>query len=315
LAIICYFIFKELELKIKLSTILFSLLVSAPIMAQDTNTTHPKETNLSKVESKQSDRVLAIVNGVKIMESNFLEDFKDQSLANQKILLDGVIASELITQYAQKQTAYNDKEILDQLKKAEGYHKAANRRFNDFDKRLVHGLLAIRHLAKHSVVERLNPKAIQSYYDDNKERFKNLVHVDAYRVSVDSKETTDKIIEKLSKTKKENLTELFKKLPQEFMGVELKSYPNYYQFGRGATAFNNSIFRLESGEYTKEPLFDGRTYYILYCEQKVKEDKIAPFEDIKKNLEIILPKKFSKEWIDTKVEKLYKDANITNNLK
>ncbi|MEA2029735.1 MAG: peptidyl-prolyl cis-trans isomerase, partial [Campylobacterota bacterium] len=260
-------------------------------------------------------QILATVNGNKIMESHFLENFKEQSLANQKVLLNGVIVGELITQYAQKQKAYNDKEILDQLKKVQEQHTKVKRRFNEQDKRMIHGILAIRHLAKQAVANKLSDKAIRSYYDENKDKFKNLTYTNAYKVSVDSKESADKIIEQLSKSKKEQLTDLFVKLPKKFKGVKLQEYRNYYGFGRPSSKFNRTIFSLDSGEYTQEPLFDGKTYYIFYCEKKLQEDKIAPFKHTKENLELMLPEQFVNEWIDAKVVQLFEDSNITNNLK
>gem|GEM_PF-2329284 len=301
-------------MKIKSSIIAFSLLLSTPILAKDVNTTKPTDTNQSKVETKESDRLLAMVNGIKIMQSHFLKDFKEQSLPNQKVLLNGVIVGELISQYAQKQKVYNDKDILDQLKKVQEEHTKKKRRFNEHDERMIHGILTIRHLAKQAIANKLTDKAIRSYYDENKDKFKKLTYTNAYKLSVDSKETADKIIEELSKSKKEQRTDLFVKLPKKFKGVKLQEYRNYYAFGRPNSKFNRTIFSLESGEYSQEPLFDGKTYYIFYCEKKLQEDKIAPFKHTKENLEMMLPDLFVNEWINTRVAELHKDANITNNL-
>jgi len=263
----------------------------------------------------QTDKVLAIVNGKEIYKSSFGEQYNKFKLDKKKKLLQRVISSEILVQYAEKHVLYKDKALIEKVKKHAKKVKLANKKFTNLDYRMVLGLNVIEKLAKEYAFDKANnPKNIHQYYIKRDQNFKGMPYVDAYSIKSNTKKEAENIIKELNSNKSKDKKKIFIELAKKYQPNKDSHLGKIYKFGIDNNIFNRTLFSLKTNQYNLAPIKFKDSFYILYVALKNTALKAPSEKELTSNIKHILQYKLKNEWINSKLEELQKKSKIINNL-
>ena len=273
------------------------------------------KTDINTTKVEQKDKVLAIVNDVKIMQSSFSKEYDRLELKYKKKQLDRVISSELLVQYAEKQPLFKDKNLIEKTEKHEKKVKENGGKFTKLDYRMVLGLHVIQKLADEYALKQTSDDDIHRYYIKRRQNFKGMPYVDAYTIKVTTKEKADEIIKKLKADKSKNKKDFFLKLMKEYKVDKIGNLGRVYKFGIDNDVYNRALFSLKSNKFSLTPVEVDKNYYVMYVEKKATATKAPLEKELKSNMIKVLQYKARNEWMNFKLEELKKKAKIVNYLK
>ncbi len=222
----------------------------------------------------QKDKVLAEINGQKIMLSDFDKSFNTLSISQQASKVKYVISSEILVQYASKDKLWTDEAFEKEVDKYGAKLKSQGKRFTPTDKRMVKGLTIVNKLAKKAADQNITDATVKTYYEENKEKFKGLDYVEAYEIVTTSEKEAKTIIINLDKDK--NIEKTFIDLAKKSSSIGHKNgdLNRVYKFGVLNGPIKRTLFKLEKGSYSTIPTAFNNEYYIFYLKNKGKDDQI-----------------------------------------
>lgn len=281
------------------------------------NVSKPKVTQKQSHENNttQEDKVLAIVNGQKIMQSYFDQGFFAAPHTHQVKILQRAISSELLVQFASKQPLYLDKTLIQKVNDHAQRLRAEGKKFTNVDHRMVLGLTVINKMANEYAMNEMTDEKIAKYYNERKRNFRHMKYVEAYSIKVSTLEEAKKIIHELDENKNDNKKSAFIQLAELHNKDKTSQYTGkVYKFGIPRNAYNLALFSLKKSSYTTTPIAFENSYYIIYCDRKSNTQEAPSVKELDSNIRYVLKLKLGNEWTRTKLDELKKVSIIKNNL-
>lgn len=249
--------------------------------------------------------VLATVNGKKITKEEVNSILKSAGITFDQLredlkkkVVDQAIERELLKEYAVKSGIENDpeyKKALEKLKKDLAMEIWMKKQFDSI---------------------KISDKEAEDFYKKNIEKFKRPETVHARHILVKSEEEAKNIIKELQNTPKDKLKDKFIELAKtKSVGPSGKNGGDLGYFGpkQMVKPFSEAAFKLNVGEFTKEPVRTQFGYHIIYVEDK-KPASTIPFADVKEKIKQQLKMKKFQEIVSKKAEELKKSAKIQKNI-
>jgi len=253
-----------------------------------------------------SSEIIATVNGKTINKSDINAILKMQNTSfdkilpkQQKALVKKLIERELLAEVANKAGVEKDPEYL----------KALENNKKDIKIRIWMDKIYKRTLISDSEANK--------YYQDNKDKFKRGATVHARHILVKSEKEAKDIIDKLKKLKGKSLKNKFIELAKsKSVGPSGNKGGDLGFFGKGQMVkpFNDAVFSMKKGEFSKEPVKTQFGYHVIYIED-TKPEGFTSFEEVKKQIiKNMREKQFAKIIQDT-IDNAKKSAKITSTIK
>jgi len=253
-----------------------------------------------------SSEVIATVNEKTINKSDINAILKMQNISfdkmlpkQQKALVKKLIERELLVEVAIRAGIEKDPEYL----------KALENNKKDIKIRIWMDKIYKRTLISDSEANK--------YYQDNKDKFKRAPTVHARHILVKSEKEAKDIIAKLKNLKGEALKNKFIELAKsKSVGPSSKKGGDLGFFGKGQMVkpFNDAVFSMKKGEFSKEPVKTQFGYHVIYIED-TKPKGLTSFEEVKKQIiKNMREKQFTKIIQDT-IDNAKKSAKITSIIK
>lgn len=213
----------------------------------------------------------------------------------QKKVLDQAIDRVLLTNYAKKEGVEKSKEYKEGLEKLK----------DD---------LALEIWMKQKFDSTQVPNSeLKSFYDKNKEKFKQPERVLASHILVKSKAEADKIIKQLEDTSKSKLKDEFATLAAKD-SIDKASARNggslgWFDKNQMVPDFTKAAFDLKPGQFTKEPVKTQFGYHIIMVDDKKAPSTIS-FEQAKRGITQQLKADEFKEDVQDIAKSLRKKAKV-----
>jgi len=248
-----------------------------------------------------AEKVYAKVNGEDVTASDIAMivrnpriNFDQLPSQTQQKILDQAIDSKLLT----------SKAIKSGIEKTKAFKKALEKVKKD---------LALEVWMKEQYKKaKVTDKEAKTFYDKNRDKFKQPVQVKARHILVKTKKEAKEIIAKLKGLNGKKLEDKFIELaktkstgPSGANGGEL----GWFSARRMVPEFSKAAFALKKGEITKTPVKTQFGYHVIYLEDK-KDGGTVAFENVKERIKAQLKvEKFQKS-VQAIAKKLRKSAKI-----
>ena len=213
------------------------------------------------------DKVLAVVNGIEIKESDiqhtinkFPADKQMQlnTKKGRKQLLNEVVFFELVYNYARDLNLEEDSSYLQKLEEAK--------------KEILTQTAIAKVVAEVSVTD----KEVENYYDANKNMYKTPEMISAKHILVDSLEKAQEVSNNISMGMSfEEAAEKYSSCPSKAQGGNLGRFSR----GQMVPEFENTAFILGIGVFS-EPVKTQFGYHLIKVEEKIEPAVIA-FDEVK----------------------------------
>jgi len=152
----------------------------------------------------------------------------------------------------------------------------------------------------------------KSFYNKNKEKFRQPEMVHARHILVKSEKEARQIINELENTPKSQLKQKFIELarkksvgPSAQRGGDL----GFFRKGQMVKPFSDAAFRLRAGEFTKTPVKTQFGYHVIYVEEK-RPAQTIPFEKIKDRIKQQIKMQKFQNAVKKEVESLKSRSSI-----
>lgn len=319
-------------------------LLPASSLAADPPSDAKKAETQEKAESEN--KVLAKVNATEIMESEVMAALNttiaqnkqmhgvmgsdDQMEVIKKNVLDQLIATEVLYQKAKETKMKDLKERVDEAfnsfkekyDKPEDFKTALQGRSmteETLRKEIEKGT-QIQELIDAQVIKKIviPEEEITSFYETNKERFREEETVKAshilIRVAEDAKKAEDKEALKkikniLKQVKKgEDFIALAKEHSEDPSAAQNGGDLGYFTHKQMVPEFDKAVFALKVGEIS-DAIKTSFGYHIIKCDDK-KPERVVPFEEVKDRISQHLERKAFQSKLTEYIESLKKNADI-----
>lgn len=261
-------------------------------------------------EVKVEEKVLAVVNGVKITEKDFNDEldsvpanYRAMINANKKKFLDDLVLQELLAQEAKKQGLDKDKELIKSLEK-------------------IKSKLLAKTVIEKQVIDatKISEDDMKKYYEDHKKDFEVPEQINASHILVKTKEGATDAENKAALEKAEGLLKKIKggadfatlakessDCPSSAKGGEL----GLFSKGQMVPEFEEAAFKLKPGEVSGV-VKTKFGYHIIKITDK-KEPRTKDFNEVKGEIENRLLKEKQKAAFEEYTKKLKDSAKVTVN--
>jgi parvulin-like peptidyl-prolyl isomerase len=268
--------------------IISALLISASITSAQTLVT------VNGVEITTNDVETALMNAT---QGRFNQVPPEKQAEFRKQVLEQLVGRELVYDDAKKTGVLKSKEFKEEYKKVQERVKKE---------------LAVQLWQKHQMDKlKVSNKELKSYYDKNKEEFKERESVHARHILVKTEGEAKAIEKELNGLKGNALQSKFIELaktkstgPSGPKGGDL----GYFAKGQMVPEFNNKVFSMKVGTISK-PVKTQFGYHVIYLEDK-KPAKNLAFTEVKSFIEQRLKMEKFKDAIKVKMAQLQKKATI-----
>ncbi len=256
-----------------------------------------------------SAQALVTVDGVKITQKDvetalmnatqgrFNQVPPEKQAEFRKQVLEQLVAKELVYSHAKKTGILKSKEFTDEYKKVQERVKKE---------------LAVQIWQKNQMDKvKVSNKDLKSYYDKNKEEFKEKESVHARHILVKTESEAQAVIKEMKSLKGAALESKFIELakskstgPSGPKGGDL----GYFAQGQMVPPFNDKVFSMKVGTIS-DPVKTQFGYHVIYLEEK-KASKNLGFTEVKSFIEQRLKMEKFKVNMKTKMAQLQKKATI-----
>ena len=256
-----------------------------------------------------SAQALVTVDGVKITQKDvetalmnatqgrFNQVPPEKQAEFRKQVLEQLVAKELVYSDAKKTGILKSKEFTDEYKKVQERVKKE---------------LAVQIWQKNQMDKvKVSNKDLKSYYDKNKEEFKEKESVHARHILVKTESEAQAVIKEMKSLKGAALESKFIELakskstgPSGPKGGDL----GYFAQGQMVPPFNDKVFSMKVGTIS-DPVKTQFGYHVIYLEEK-KASKNLGFTEVKSFIEQRLKMEKFKVNMKTKMAQLQKKATI-----
>jgi len=250
--------------------------------------------------------VVATVNGKTISKSDINTILKTQHMSfeklapkQQKQLVDKLVERELLVEVADKAGVEKDPAFLQTL--------------NNYKKDLKIKTWMDK-IYKRTLI---SDSEANKYYQDHKDMFKKPATVHARHILVKTEKEAKDIIAELSKLKGDAVKKKFIELAKaKSTGPTGKNGGDLGTFGKGQMVkpFDDAVFAMKKGEFSKVPVKTQFGYHVIYLEDK-QPAGTAKFEDIKQQIIAKMRQEQFSKTVKETIENAKKSAKITSTLK
>ena len=232
---------------------------------------------------------------IKIAINNPQVQFETLEEKVQKDIINKIIETKLLTQYALKSDIKKSKEYKETIVKLE----------EDLALKLW--------MQKQITTIKITEKEQKEFYNNNKDKFTQNKVYNASHILLENEKDAKEIITKLSKVKdtKKEFTKLAKEKsigPSAKNGGEL----GWFEPEKMLPEFSQAVSKLKKGNITKNAVKTQYGYHVIYLDDK-KENGTATFKDAKIKIEQIMTQNKMVEKINDKIKELKKDSKIILN--
>lgn len=245
---------------------------------------------------------LANVNGHKITSEDFANipnlDFSKLNPEQKKQLIDQVIDIRLMIEDAKKSGIQKDKDYKKSLEM------------------LQNQVLVDIYAKKIFSKIKISDAEIKNFYDKNQNMFKQPARVKAKHIlfPLEKEKEANDTIAALKSLKGENLSAKFSQLAKE-KSIDQSSASSggelgWFDASNMVKPFSDAAFSLKKGEISQTPIKSQFGYHIIFKEDEKKEG-IAPFDNVKGEIEHSLKFQTFKAKIQEKLQNLRKNSKIT----
>ena len=263
------------------------LLTTSIISAQNLVSVNGKAISQDDVES-------ALMNAT---QGRFNQVPPAKQIEFRRQVLEQLVSRELVYQDAQKTGIIKSKEFKAEYKKV----------LTKVEKEIAIQIWKKKLLDK----IKISNKQLKSYYDENKEEFREKESVHARHILVKTQDEADSIVKELKTLKSAALKTKFIELakakstgPSGPKGGDL----GYFAQGQMVPEFNAKVFSMKVGEVSA-PVKTQFGFHVIYLEAKKQAKKLS-FTEVKSFIEQRLKMEKFKTTLKTKMIKLQKKAVI-----
>ncbi|KAA0971613.1 peptidylprolyl isomerase [Aureimonas fodinaquatilis] len=253
----------KLTARLLASTLVLGCLL-APAMAQEA--TPEVATEAAQPAPVSPDTVVATVAGAKITEGDITAASEDMA-----------------SQFAQVPPAQRRAAIISALIDVKALSQLADKEKLQDDPALARKIEFARERALHNAyfekygVEAMTEEALQARYEEERERYQPQEELSARHILVDTREVAEKIIERLEAGEKfEDLARELSKDTSSQNGGDL----GFFGRGQMVPPFEEAVFALEPGEYTKEPVETQFGWHVIESVEK-RQTEFPAFEQVR----------------------------------
>ena len=243
-------------------------------------------------------KVMAIVNGVEILESDvdrFIELMGDRALPYKNPEGKKQLCEELVKQELIIQDCYNRK-----LNESEAFVKEINE--------ITRSILAKHFLNELFDNIHATDEEIKEYYEENKNLFKSKYIFKAKHILIESEEKANKLKELCEKGEEfEELAKEHSMCPSKEVGGDLGEFTQ----GQMVLEFENACIDAEVGKVT-EPVKTQFGYHLIKLESKTDPEQLD-LESVKDEIEKSIIKAKEQVAYVKKMDVLMKDSKIERN--